>query len=203
MRLTEVCTQKHHVGLFVLPPELVWGKRGENGCERRGSTPARCFYKGWDRGYVQEGMREDPWGGPLSPRRCCAFCRSPPSGSRSRTTCPRCSTDHRPPGLWSAPPCRHSCKMTKNELATGMCTLPLNTSTRIFFIPLFGFLCRQEFTRSYCSDLSVLEMRPQTSLHVHHCYTKSVTSECLGEWASSLQKAPRLDKWTVLKYSEL
>lgn len=58
---------------FVIPPELVptdegrflaLGVRGESGSGPRGLTPESCFYKGWGRGYVQdgtaaEGTRED------------------------------------------------------------------------------------------------------------------------------------------------
>lgn len=55
----------------VVPPQLVQadgrtlspGERGESGGGPRGGTPESCFYKGWDKGYVQggpagEGIRE-------------------------------------------------------------------------------------------------------------------------------------------------
>lgn len=181
-----LCTRKRHVALLVLPPELVLGEKEENGCGRRGSTPERCFYKGWDRGYVQEGTREGLWGGPLSPLRCCAFCRSPPSGSRSRRTCPRCSTDHRPPGLWSAPPCRRSCKMTgpdkewanqDKNFGYVRSAAPKPASASSSFLWLVFFVVR--------NSLRPVSVGQETT-NISACAPLSHDErQCLGTWASS------------------
>lgn len=113
---------------FVIPPQLpqadVWstllpderGERGESRGGLRGGTPESSFYKGWGKGCVQAaaagaGVREDLSGRPLSPRRCCEFCKSLPTGWGSKMTHPRCSTARHLPTPGNAPPCLRSCKI--------------------------------------------------------------------------------------------
>lgn len=111
---------------LVIPPADVGGTLflGESRGGLRGGTPASCFCMGWGKGYVPagkagEGTREGLWGRSLSQRRCCEFCRSPPTGWGSRTTLPRCSTDRPLPALWNAPPCHRSCKIKRCENREG------------------------------------------------------------------------------------
>lgn len=153
-------SQKEHkvfirTSWFVIPQQLpqadVWstllsgerGERGESTGGLRGGILESSFYKGWGKGYVQAaaagvGVREDLSGRPLSPWRCCEFCKSLPTGWGSKMSHPRCSTARHLPTPGNAPPCLRSCKIRVR--GEGAFTLPheCGETRALFFIPLFA-----------------------------------------------------------------